>query len=483
MTSAPLRILLHVTHTTMLRHFEGVLLSLAELGHTIRIASSERRPDLTRPAALEAHERISFVACPARRGDEWGERIHELRTLSDYLRYLEKRFQAAPKLRDRALRKMVQAVTHGDRVHLVARCPQCDARLVDDEVGRMVLAFRKKGFQNLAGLLGLMEATVPSDGAIEAFLRAEQPDVVLVTPLVSIGSYQADYVKSARALGVPVAFPVFSWDNLSTKGLIHVPPDRVIVWNEWQRTEAVEMHRVPAEQVVVTGAPRFDEFFAMRPQTSRQEFCQEHGFDARQPIVTYLCSSQFVADQELDFVRRWIDGVRQAPPLRACNILIRPHPRERKPWKQFECGPRVTVAFPRAMNADQTLFDSVHHSVAVVGLNTSAQLEAGIAGRPVFTILAPEFSGGQQGTLHFQYLLKERGGFVEVAPDFETHRQHLTAAAAGEYDPAPIRAFIEQFLRPHGIDRPATPIMVDAIQALAHMHAKRQRPQLTRASS
>ena len=46
-------------------------------------------------------------------------------------------------------------------------------------------------------------------------------------------------VKSAKAIGVPVVFPVFSWDNLSTKGLIHVQPDRVLVWNEHQKREAV----------------------------------------------------------------------------------------------------------------------------------------------------------------------------------------------------------------------------------------------------
>src|SRR5574339_1205243 len=115
-------------------------------------------------------------------------------------------------------------------------------------------------------MLALMESTIHSDADIDAFIRAERPDVVLVTPLINFGSYQADYVKSAQALGIPVGFPVFSWDNLSNKGLIHVAPDRVFVWNDRQRIEAVKMHGVPAERVVVTGAPRFDEFFRMQPQ-------------------------------------------------------------------------------------------------------------------------------------------------------------------------------------------------------------------------
>ena len=462
-----MRILFHVTLTSMLRHFEGVILSLAERGHTVRIASPDDRRELAPPASLVGRDRISFVSAPGRRGDAWAESIHELRALRDYTRYLEKWFKTTPKLRDRAARKLASAVTHGGRTHLVARCPRCDEGLVDDEAGRLLMGVGKEGRANVATLLALIESTVPSDHTIEAFLRTEQPDVVLVTPLINLGSLQADYVKSAQALGVPVGFPVFSWDNLSNKGLIHVIPDRVFVWNARQRGEAAKMHRVPPERIVITGAPRFDEFFTMTPQTSRATFCAASGLDVDQPIVMYLCSSNFVAGREAEFVRRWIDEMRQAPTLRSCNVLIRPHPREQDQWKPFHAGPRVAVSFPQSMNADQTLFDSLFHSAAAVGLNTSAQLEAGIVGKPVLTILAPEFADGQQGTVHFQYLLKSRGGFVEVAPDFDTHRRQLAAAVAGQYDPETIRAFVKKFLRPNGLGRAATSIMVEAIEEFA----------------
>jgi hypothetical protein len=50
-------------------------------------------------------------------------------------------------------------------------------------------------------------------------------------------------------------------------------------------------------------------------------------------------------------------------------------------------------------------FDSIFHSAAVVGLNTSAFIEAGIVGRPVLTIVVPEFVENQHGTVHFDYLV------------------------------------------------------------------------------
>lgn len=461
-----MKILFHVDLLTMLRHFDGVLLELAGRGHTITVAAPERG-GVPAPASIRNDPRIGFVDAPGRRGDRWAESVYELRVLRDFLRYLEPRFKRAGKLRTRALRKMLAVATDEERTHVVAKCPSCKERFVDEDVIQMLRGSRA-GQAKLARLLALMEDTIPSDAAIERFLLSEHPDVVVVTPLIKFGSYQADIVKSAKALGLPVVFPVFSWDNLSNKGMVHVHPDRVLVWNERQRAEAAAMHGIDADQVMVTGAPRFDAFFAMTPQTSRGEFCAAHDFDAGAPIVAYLCSSEFVAGHEVAFVDRWIREIDQVPALASCNILIRPHPRHHGQWRTFAPPrPRVAVSRPVSIQSDQTLFETLHHSAAAVGLNTSAELEAGIAARPVLTILAPDFSEGQQGTLHFEYLLKRHGGFVDVAADFDEHRRQLEAAVAGNYDASAIRQFIEHFLRPRGIDRPVAPIMADVIEQVA----------------
>lgn len=461
-----MKILFHVDLLTMLRHFDGVLLELAGRGHTISVASPERG-DVPAPSSIRSDSRIAFIDAPGRRGDRWAESVYELRVMRDFLRYLEPRFKRAGKLRTRALRKMLAVMTDEERTHLVARCPSCAERFVDEDVIQMLRGSRA-GQAKLARLLALVEDTIPSDAAIERFLQAERPDIVVVTPLIKFGSYQADIVKSARALGLPVVFPVFSWDNLSNKGLIHVHPDRVLVWNERQRAEAVAMHGIAADRVTVTGAPRFDSFFAMTPHMSREEFCAEHGFDAGRPIVAYLCSSEFVAGHEVEFVERWIGEIDRVPSLAASNILIRPHPRHHGQWRKFEPPRRrVAVSLPVSIQSDRTLFDTLHHSAAAVGLNTSAELEAGIVARPVLTILASDFAEGQQGTLHFDYLLERHGGFVEVAADFDEHRRQLEAAVSGRYDEAAIRRFIEQFLRPRGLDRPVAPIVADAIEQVA----------------
>lgn len=464
-----MRILFVLPLTSLIRHFESVVLALADGGHTVAIATPGRRNDWPLPDALAAHPRVSRLVCPDARADEWKDAAQDFRLLIDCGRYLEGPFFQADKLRDRAFKTFAATISAGEKHHLSARCPSCHTKIVDGELGKMSPTLGGAGAARLKELARLIEQAIPSDPARERFLADEQPDLLLVSPLIGLGpDQQHDWVKSARALGIPVGFPVFSWDNLTTKGMIHVQPDRVFVWNEIQKREAMEYHGVPAERIIVTGAPRFDAFMALKPSIDRNQFCRNFGLDSSSPILTYLCSSEFVAGREVEFVERWIQDIRREPALSACNVIVRPHPRSLHQWRKVDVTgwDQVGLAASPKLNADQSLYDALHHSDAVVGLNTSAQLEAGILGKPVFTLLAPGFERGQQGTLHFKYLLRAEGGFVEIAHDFEEHRRQLADAIAGRYDREHIRRFLEGFIRPAGWGQPATPILADAITRL-----------------
>ena len=125
------------------------------------------------------------------------------------------------------------------------------------------------------------------------------------------------------------------------------------------------------------------------------------------------------------------------------------------------------------MNADQSLYDSLHHSSAVIGLNTSAMIEAGILDKPVFTLVMEEFTGGQEGTLHFHYLRAANGGVLHEAHGFDEHVTQLGAilrAGAGSGGAGDqIRRFVEGFVRPRGLQTPVTPIVVEEIERAARI--------------
>ena len=78
-------------------------------------------------------------------------------------------------------------------------------------------------------------------------------------------------------------------------------------------------------------------------------------------------------------------------------------------------------------------------------------IEAGIVGKSVLTILAPQFA--QETTLHFHYLLAENGGFVHVAASLPEHVAQLAEVVGGGHDDDQRREFVE--LRAAARARPA----------------------------
>ena len=187
----------------------------------------------------------------------------------------------------------------------------------------------------------------------------------------------------------------------------------------------------------------------------------------------------FISAPELEvpFVKRWVEALRSAPhaPLRDTPILVRPHPYNGWIWADVDMSAYPGVAvWPRGTynpvdaGTRDDFFDSLFYSRAVVGINTSAMVEASIIGRPVHSIVTDDFARTQEGTLHFHHLLPEHGGFLQVGRGFAHHADLLAASLADEDAArAQTERFVSWFIRPHGLDRDCTPIFADALERVA----------------
>jgi hypothetical protein len=451
-----------------LRSYATTIAHLADRGHRVDIRFSRLRdkslgPEELGPArALAArYDEVTYDQAPGRDpADGWARIAKTVRTWGDYTRYLHPRFEDAPLLRERAAHKAKRRFRNSPAM----------ARLVDG----MAKVDSATAADALGGLFRQMEGAIPPSQALAGELT--KYDVVLVSPLVDHGSDQADLIKAAQLAGIPTGALITSWDNLTTKGVIRVQPDRVFVWNETQKREAAEMHGVPPGRVVITGAPRFDPWFARTPSRSREQFLDEVGLPPGRPYVLYLCSSPFIAPDEPPFVRRWVAAVRAALDV---EILVRPYPQNAHVWAGVDVGAPV---WPReghyvddeASAAD--FYDAIAHSAVVVGINTSALIEAAIAGKNVLTVADADFAETQRGTLHYHYLLHENGGFLREARSLDEHVAQLRAALEGaDADLEQTRRFVAGFVRPLGPDVEAAAVLADEIEKLAALRPSRPR--------
>jgi hypothetical protein len=439
-----------------LRNITTALDALAEHGHELVFAMSERKAFTRRvPPSLRGHPRVSMSVYPAYRDDGLDGAQRLIRALRDAARYETPELRGAHANRGRAYRKLQAELTR-EGLSLVVEPPDRKVDQRDREAFDAVLA--------------AVDRLIPPSRPMLTYLGAEAFDVAVGVTRVNFGYNEAGLVRAAQAGDIPVGMIVWSWDNLSSKGLLHEPPDRLFVWNELQAREAVDLHRLDRATVEVTGAPRFDAFFALRPTASRAELLEADGLDPDRRTILYLGSSGFVTKSEPEFVDEWARSLRASgePSLGDANVLVRAHPgaSDEPAWTAWT-PEDARVAAPVSRARSQQLFDQLFVADAVVALNTSAELEAAIAGRPVLTVRVGDRAPGQEGTSHFTYLLAGHGGFVETAGSLDEHLPQLVRALEDDPHAEARTRFVESFLRPHGIDRPAGPVLADAIERLA----------------
>ena len=459
-----MKILFLGRHYSYFRNFESVLRGLAERGHAIHLAveRDETLGGLSMVQALASEfPSITYGEAPGRADDDWSWVVNRLRLGLDYLRYQHPVFNSARKLRDRSRDR-----TPGAFVTL----------------GRAVRTAGGWSRRLASAVVRGMERSVPEDPAIRAYLEGQRPDIVLLTPLVDLGSSQIEYLREARALRIPTGLCVWSWDHLSSKALIRDLPDRVFVWNPTQKREAIDLHGVPAERIVVTGAQCFDQWFDRQPSRDRETFCRQVGLASSPPYLLWVCSALFQGSPvEAQFVLSWIRALRESglSRLQSAPIFVRPHPSRLAEWEGVDLSGLNAVVWggnPVDAQSRADYFDTLYHSAVVVGINTSAFIEAGIVGRPVHTLVVAEMADNQTGTVHFNYLLDAGGGLLEVARSVDEHLGHLDASLAkadlrGGPHTAEVKPFVREFVRPNGLHVAATPLFVEQVESMATLHA------------
>jgi hypothetical protein len=137
-------------------------------------------------------------------------------------------------------------------------------------------------------------------------------------------------VHAARALGIPTATFIFSWDNLTSQGRIIPPYDHYLVWNEGLREQLLSIYRrVRPEQVFVTGTPQFDFHFRPEFHLSREDFCARVGADPDRPLVLYSTGMPNHMPGEPELVEELAHMLRDMEDAGSPQLLVRVYPKDR----------------------------------------------------------------------------------------------------------------------------------------------------------
>ena len=439
------------------RFFDGVVRELTNSGNEVTVLVP---PDSSGESSLKHPDVTTLV------GDEEGVELGRMRLRRDWWSWLL--------LGSRALRNYALYLKpEHPSPHLAHRpigfLPGPMRLILASRPGKRVVASRV-----MQTLLIRLEKLAPPDPNVISDLLQRAPDVVVASAYIRGWCPELEYVKAAKSLNIPTVVPVLSWDHLTTKGVFHIVPDVTCVWNRMLAEEAQQLHSVPSEKIVVTGAPVFDAWFDTGPTLDRTSFCRQVGLDSSRPFVVYLCSSPTIAGDESWCVTELSKSLRETAQTKGVSILVRPHPLNARIWDGF--SEENIVVWPEGGEVPETpeskgaYYDTVFHSEAVVGVNTSALVEAAIVDKPCVTIVTERYRSTQAGLGHFRHLLE--GAFLEQAHGFPEAAVTIAAILQGRDSKATARRrFVKDFVRPWGTDIPSAQIMATAIDRAARGEA------------
>jgi len=185
--------------------------------------------------------------------------------------------------------------------------------------------FRSKSFRIL---LEKLEIVIFPDKYHKKIFQKYNPSLVLVAfPFYNV----YPVVRRAVRNKVPIIAHISSWDNLTSRGELPFKFDKLIVWNNTMKEEAIKYHGYHPDDVWVCGAPQFDIYFGGR-LPPKEEFFKKMGADPTKKLIVYCMGSpgtKYVDNDIIDILNKSIEKGKIAYP---CQLIIRQSPKSvRKP--------------------------------------------------------------------------------------------------------------------------------------------------------
>lgn len=151
-----------------------------------------------------------------------------------------------------------------------------------------------------------------------------KPDLAFATNVIH-GTNIA-LMKYARRSNVGLVGMVKTWDNLSSKGLLLVKPDVLIVPNLVVYQDAIQLGDMPRERIFDGGCPQYDDYLDPASSMTREQTCRELGIDPTKPFLLYCMGGVMNQDdpsEHLLMLDRAIEDGRLPP----ATIVLRAHPK------------------------------------------------------------------------------------------------------------------------------------------------------------
>jgi len=155
-------------------------------------------------------------------------------------------------------------------------------------------------------------------------LSMYHPNLIFATTIYSVDDVRL--MRAAKRHRIPTIGMIKSWDNLTCKDAILIPPDTLITHNDVMKEEAVTLHGYPRRDVVVVGIPQFDWYADPQFPYAKEAFFSRLRLDPQKKLITYTAAGLSFFHRERDVIAVLDRIIREGTIDMPAQLLVRMHP-------------------------------------------------------------------------------------------------------------------------------------------------------------
>ncbi len=228
---------------------------------------------------------------------------------------------------------------------------------------------------------------LPKDKFREYFEKYK-PDIVFATDIFQ--ENDIEIMREAKNRGVFLVGMVRSWDNITSKGLNRVIPDKLIVNTPKLKEEAITLNDIREDNIHIVGIPHYDSYLKDK-RTPKNELFSKLGLDPNKKTIFFAPPSSIYA-QDDSITKK---AVKELLKIKNTQLLLRFYIvgdidlGDVKP----EFG-KVAIDDPSATNfteadlleGDKHLADLLYYSNVVVAFASTLAIDAVLFNKPIIFI-------------------------------------------------------------------------------------------------
>lgn len=305
-------------------------------------------------------------------------------------------------------------------------------------------------FPIVRAVIRFFEKFVPLNFEVVSMLNKHKPDLVLLPDIV----FPIDriFMRAAKKKKFPVIGLVRSWDNLTSKGVVQILPDKMVVLNSIMVKEAMKYVGMPENKILVSGSPQYDIYFNKKyPKISKKEFFAHLGIPDNKRVI--LCAPFFndYTKSAVKVINTLTCAISDGRLPNDIHLLVRFRPNSAEiPEGKLNPSNYLTITRPCKLYFDnmgglvtqdyefteadvELLFNSLYFSDVTINTISTLSIDAAALDKPVINIRfdaessCPKKHSVEQMVGHDHYEVIERSGGVALASSMSQLLEQINA--------------------------------------------------------